>query len=127
MSHVYNSEEFDPPAPCLEVVVGHPTDAVRTRRMVAQFDTGADISAIPESLVTELDLVFAGDLLVLGYDSVPARVPMYYLGVELADVRLSPVKFIAADRSNVLIGRDVLQHFVLTLDGKAATFELKDP
>jgi hypothetical protein len=32
-----------------------------------------------------------------------------------------------AARNDVLLGRNVLNRFVITLDGKALTFEMKDP
>ena len=40
---------------------------------------------------------------------------------------LAIVRCIAADRANVLLGRNVLNRFIITLDGKTLTFELKDP
>jgi len=33
----------------------------------------------------------------------------------------------AFDRQTMLLGRDILQHFILTLDGKAGAFTLVDP
>jgi hypothetical protein len=40
---------------------------------------------------------------------------------------LPAVRSIATDRSNVLLGRNVLNRFLIILDGKQLTFELKDP
>jgi hypothetical protein len=43
-------------------------------------------------------------------------------GFEVAAVRC-----IVADRTNVLVGRNVLNRFILTLDGKNLRVDLKDP
>jgi len=40
---------------------------------------------------------------------------------------LAAVRCIAADRSDVLLGRNVLNRFIIILDGKNLTFELKNP
>jgi hypothetical protein len=37
------------------------------------------------------------------------------------------VEIAASPRQDVLLGRDVLNHFILTLNGKDLTFELRDP
>jgi hypothetical protein len=40
---------------------------------------------------------------------------------------LPVVRCVTASRANVLLGRNVLNRFIITLDGKNLTFELKDP
>jgi hypothetical protein len=40
---------------------------------------------------------------------------------------LPSVRCIATDRTNVLLGRNVLNRFIVTLDGKSLTFALQDP
>jgi hypothetical protein len=44
--------------------------------------------------------------------------------VEAFDV--PAVRCVATDRTTVLVGRNVLNHFVAVLDGKRLTFELTD-
>ena len=45
----------------------------------------------------------------------------------LADFVILNAEVVAANRNDMLLGRDVLQNFILTLDGKAETFDLIDP
>jgi hypothetical protein len=40
---------------------------------------------------------------------------------------LQDIEVTASPRRDVLLGRDVLNHFILTLNGKDLTFDLKDP
>ena len=44
-----------------------------------------------------------------------------------ADFVILNAEVVAAGRNDMLLGRDVLQNFILTLDGKTETFELVDP
>ncbi len=39
-----------PPAPIVDVIVRHPADGIRTAALRGKLDTGADLSAIPDSL-----------------------------------------------------------------------------
>ena len=55
-----------PPAPIVDVVVRHPVDANRIVYQRGKLDTGADLSAIPESLATEFQLPARGT--VMGRD-----------------------------------------------------------
>ena len=40
---------------------------------------------------------------------------------------LPTVRCIATDRTDVLLGRNVLNRFLITLDGKNLVFDLQDP
>lgn len=40
---------------------------------------------------------------------------------------LPAVRCVAADRAEVLLGRNALNRFIITFPGKNLTFELKDP
>jgi len=53
--------------------------------------------------------------------------PLYYIAMEIAGYNIPLVEVTAVQRSDVLLGRDVLNQFILTLDGKALTFDLRDP
>ena len=50
-----------------------------------------------------------------------------YIRLTVEGFDLPAVRCIAADRSDLLLGRNVLNRFIITLDGKSLMFELKDP
>ena len=68
-----------------------------------------------------------GDVLCQGYDGVETIRPLYYVALEVADYRIPIVEVTVSPRQDALLGRDVLNHFILTLNGKEHTFELQDP
>jgi hypothetical protein len=90
----------------------------------AQLDTGADLSAIPWAIISSLALTYTGDLLVAGYDETAVRVPMYRLTLEIAGHTLEAIKIVGTPSNHALLGRDVLNRFLTTLDGPHLSFEI---
>ena len=82
---------------------------------------------IPQSLVSALQLEPEDTLRAVGYDGQETEVATYFVDLEIVGYPISGVEVIAMPRTILLIGRDVLSHFILTLDGKNMTFEMIDP
>ncbi|HUV91112.1 MAG TPA: aspartyl protease family protein [Anaerolineae bacterium] len=92
--------------------------------MRAKLDTGADISAIPVSLLEELNLLPESQLLIEGYDLRRVTLPTYYIALVVAQVRFRRLEVIAFPEDYILLGRDVLNHFYARLNGPKLTFDL---
>jgi hypothetical protein len=116
---------FEPPASALAIEVFAPDDPDRREQVLAQLDTGADISAMPLRLVTVWQMEPLSEIIVSGFDAVPKAVRTYTVGIELPDVhvRRSEVILIAGDHA--LIGRDILNRFHVNLDGPELIFEMR--
>ena len=119
----YNQEEH-PPAPFLEVVVYHPTIEMQSVSTQAKIDTGADISAVPVTLVTQLGLPTISKLIIQGYDGIPTTASTFNAIIQIAQTRFSSQEFIAIPESYVLLGRGILNHFYVHLNGPDLTLEL---
>jgi predicted aspartyl protease len=118
---------FTPPAPVVDVVVMHPLRQAERAGVRGKLDTGADLTVIPSRLVVQLGILPHGQVWARGYDGVHTRRHVYYVRMILEETVLASVRCIAADRAYVLLGRNVLNRFVATLDGKKLTFDLRDP
>ena len=118
---------FNPPAPVADVTVANPVTTNKRSNLRGKLDTGADITVIPERLVVPLGISPKGRVWTRGYDGTYAQRPVYYIRLTLEGFVLATVRCIAADRSDVLLGRNVLNRFLIILDGKNLTFELTDP
>jgi predicted aspartyl protease len=116
---------FSPPAPVAEVAILHPVTGVGSGLLHGKLDTGADITVIPENLVSKLDLSANAYLWARGYDGTFSHRPVYYVRFSIEGNELLAVRCIAADRQNVLVGRNVLNRFFVTLDGKNLRFDLQ--
>jgi predicted aspartyl protease len=117
---------FGPPAPVADVTVVHPTTGVNSGALRGKLDSGADVTVIPQRLVAELGMTPRGRIWTRGYDGTYAQRLIYYVRLTVESFDLLTVRCIAADRVDVLLGRNVLNRFIITLDGKNLTFELKD-
>jgi hypothetical protein len=126
MMSLYDSD-FSPPAPVLEITVYHPKMAGIETEVRAQLCPGSDISVLPESAADAIGLQRDGELEVESYDGLMARVPLCVVKLEVAGEMLPPMSVVVMPRSLAILGRDVLNYFILTLNGKDLTFELKDP
>jgi predicted aspartyl protease len=118
---------FSPPAPVADVTILHPVTGVSSGLLPGKLDTGADITVIPESLVSKLGLSAKAYLWARGYDGTFSHRPVYYVRFSIEGNELIAVRCIAADRQNVLVGRNVLNRFVIMLDGKNLRFDLQRP
>jgi len=123
--HSYDTD-VSPPGPFIEVMV---TNTVRgiTHPLKAKLDTGAAISVLPDSAVEALRLIPRGEVMLSGYDNVSTVRSTYYVNVEMAGFHLPFLEVVSSPRKDMLLGRDVLNHFTLILRGKDLTFELRDP
>lgn len=124
--HHYD-DSFDPPAPCLSVRVIHPRQSNLTDTIRAQLDTGADITVVPQAVVNRLGLLRVGDALILGYNEVPDVLPLYQFDMDVDVELIRDVRAVAYRGDLLLLGRDVLNHLRVLLDGPSLTFDLTIP
>jgi predicted aspartyl protease len=116
---------FDPPAPVASVRVAHPVTGLASNILRGKLDTAADLTVIPERLLVPLGLSAKRHVWTRSYDGTYSQRAVYYVALAIEGHRLPTVRCIAADRDTVLVGRNVLNRFVLTLDGRQLMFELQ--
>ena len=121
----YNTA-IQPPAAFVQVTLLDPITGLSVQKP-GKLDTGASITVLPESVVTTLRLKAVSEGFVTGFDGKGSLRPLYYIAMEVAGYDIPIVEVASAERSDVLLGRNVLNQFILTLDGKALTFDLRDP
>jgi len=118
--------ELQPPAPFTEVSITNFATG-QSVYLPGKVDTGAGITVIPERVVRDLVLPKAGEMLCQSYDGARIWHPVHYVDLDVAGYHLPYTKVVSTARTYVLLGRDVLNQFILTLDGKALVFDLRDP
>jgi predicted aspartyl protease len=106
----------------------HPIDHARRADSVsALVDTGADQTLVPEHLVTDLQLVGLDRVEVQGYDGTARLLSTYLIRLQVRDLEAFEIEIVASpDVANVVLGRDVLNHYTVTLNGPASRLTISD-
>ncbi len=120
-------QTVEPPVPFLDILVGHPRLSDRSRRISARLDTGADLSAIPQVIADELELLAARTILAESYDGSQTSIRTYFVTLGIARARFRRLEVILIPENYALLGRDVLNHFYAHLNGPDLTFGLFSP
>lgn len=117
---------FDPAAPVLAAVL---TGVVRSRpqmRVPALIDTGADMTAIPETAVNQLRLYSVGQIEVEGIHAAVTTSNIYTVRLSVAGHPVREMEVIQTGQPFVILGRDWLERYYLFLNGPDKTLLLSD-
>jgi predicted aspartyl protease len=122
----YDAEE-SPPAPMINCNVQNPISGIAKERQKAKLDTGASRTAIPEAWVDELNLMPADECTLYDFRGDAQVHQTYFVDIALNGNSYKWFEVVSAPRTNVLLGRDILNGMKVILDGKNLSFDLSDP
>ena len=119
----YDDSRFAPPAPVARVSLRHPERGESIADVPMLIDSGADATLLPRSAVAALGIVGTGERYQLvAFDrttseSEAVRADLVFLS------RRFRGRFLLIDAEVGVVGRDVLNHVRLLLDGPALNWE----
>ena len=116
--------QFDPPAIILSMTIAGVVHRRPQIELSALVDTGADITAVPESLVERLKLYPFGRLQLEDVNGVSAPVFTYEANVALAGESANKMEVVVTPYPFVILGRDWLSEYYLLLDGPGQQYEI---
>ncbi len=91
----------------------------------AKIDTGADLTVIPEHMRLKLKLKPCGRTFCRGaFDRQAQEVPTYFIELSLDRKNFIQLEVLSVPRKALLLGRDVLNGFVLLANGPKEFFEI---
>jgi predicted aspartyl protease len=120
------SRDFSPPAPVVPILVSVPGEAAG-RRLEGKLDTGADLCALPDDVIAELDLPPVRVVRAAGFAGDTQEALLYHCAIEIAGFRVEHLEALATRRRYAIIGRNFLRRVVLRLDGPRRTLTLTIP
>lgn len=127
----YNSSMFSPPAPVLLAEwrsPAHPQTS-NPERLPVLIDSGVDCCAIPQSLIDNLHLCQVAECKAGGYDDkeedLPTK-PIYSVHLTIPPLQSLIVEVIPkVSRDYAVVGRDIINKWLLILDGPKLKASLK--
>jgi predicted aspartyl protease len=123
----YNTQ-FDPPAIVLSVTIVGIVHRRPRIELSALIDTGADITAVPESLVERLKLYPVGRLQLEDANAVKTSIFTYEAKMAMVGEPAKKMEVIVTPYPFVILGRDWLSDYYILLDGPGQQFQLsKNP
>jgi len=116
-----------PPVPVASVTVVHPKKDLESGPLTGKLDTGADLTVIPGRLLAELSLQPKGVFRTRVWGASWRAAPFVFARLRVDGFEIPSIICLAADREDVLLGRNVLNQFLITLDGKNLSVRMEDP
>lgn len=122
----YYDTEYDGPSfPTAQAVIQHPTISEQSVTDIAYLDSGADGTIIPLRLLQQIDARKVDEMNLRWGSGQSYRVDIYEVVLQIGSYR--PLKVYAVahrHEPHILLGRDVLNQFIVTLDGLAEAVEI---
>ena len=114
----YDATHFDPPAPLAHVTLVHPETLQRQEAVPMLLDSGADVTLVPAEAVQTLkaEAVPNIDYELEGFGDAIVRAEAVRLDLRFADLTFRG-NFLIVEQKWGIIGRNVLNHLCILLDG----------
>jgi hypothetical protein len=113
----YDREIFDPPAPLAEITLLSPRSSQKVTGVTVQLDSGTDITCLPKIAIEQLNIINYGSIRAKGIVGRSAIHKTLRINLSFAGQLFKNVEVIPIEDQVGFLGRDVLNDFVLTLDG----------
>ena len=124
MGHEY-SRDFAPPAPVIEVSIFAPLFDASTSS-AALVDSEADITVIPEQIISQLKLRCVDSMLASGFGKGVIEASVYSAILSIEGI-LGPkiCRILGWNDDYALIGRDLLNQLITVLNGPGEELKLR--
>ena len=121
----YDASRFDPPAPVAMVTLRNQNNLTVVSDVPMLLDSGADVSLVPETAVRSLDVSpLAGrQHELVGFNGKSVLAGVVLIELILAN-RTFRGQFLLIDQAWGILGRNILNHLPILLDGPHLSWEI---
>jgi len=125
-SYVY-SAHYQPAAPIAEIEVMGVGARKATVRLTALLDSGADATILPVDILQAIGAPYVETMHMQGITGIRVPVDLYLVRVQIGPHNVGAIRAAAATkRGEAILGRDVLNQLVVTLNGPANVAEIAE-
>lgn len=126
-SHDYSRTGFTPSAPIIEVSLKRPGSPTISHPFIALLDSGADGTLIPRSIIRSIGAKHRGNRRLTGVLEGQKIVEVYLVTVMIGTMAIPGIEAaVIEDGETPIIGRDVLNQLIVTLNGLAGVVEISE-
>jgi len=111
--------------PVVDVTITTPEQRQQPITITALIDSGADGSLIPINILEQVDARYVDKVRIRGVLGHSQMVDVYLVTLQIGENWIHSVRVIAVEsKAEAVLGRNVLNHLVITLDGLAGITEI---
>lgn len=119
----YNST-YIPSMPTVGIYIGRSGNRP-TQELQALVDSGADATIVPLSILRQIGARRGDKVWMRGITRGRDMVHLYHISIQLADFQQNVLKVVGdPEYDEVILGHDILNHLVVTLNGLASVVEI---
>jgi predicted aspartyl protease len=120
------SHDYHPSMPVIEVGLNVPGRSQAEKLLAALIDSGSDGTLIPIDVLEEVGARHVGNARIRGIlgDSQPVDIFLASLRIGSHLVRAARIVATPEGSEEIILGRNVLNHLIITLNGPASTTEI---
>lgn len=116
-----------PPAPVVTLTVDGYSDSAPPATIQALVDSGADGTMLPTAVLQKIQASYVDSVRMSGITGIVERRDRYRVCLQIGDIVIKGIDAVAIGSENEgLIGRDVLNQLIVTLNGLAMELILAD-
>lgn len=114
----YDASHFEPPAPIAQVTLRNPHTGELATDVLLLVDTGADITLLPRLAVEQLGVPLLTNQRyeLMGFDGSKSFAPVVMLDM-ISLTRAFRGQYLLIEEERGILGRDILNHVILLLNG----------
>jgi len=115
---------FDPAMPMVELTIASESQS-QTLSQKALVDSGADATLLSQADLRLLGADHIGWGRMVGVSGISQRIPIYTVQLSIGQINLGIVRVLGnRTNSEPIVGRDVLNQLIITLNGLAQVLEV---
>ncbi len=116
-----------PPAPVVTLTADGYSDSAPPATIQALVDSGADGTMLPTAVLTQIQASYVDSVRMSGVTGIVERRDRYRVRLQIGDIVIKGIDAVAVEsEAEGLIGRDVLNQPIVTLNGLAMELTLSD-